>query len=107
MVKLVHYFLNRSVEIPPMYIENVDVMCPKLLETGFNTDLQGLCVVSGVVSLDFNVVVSTLKIRRILKRIENTFDPTILRITFVAITNWSRIPRDSAHSPINASEVSS
>ena len=87
-----------------MYIENVDVMCPKLLETGFNTDLQGLCV---VVSLDFNVFVSTLKIRRILKRIENTFDPTILRSTFVAITNWSRIPRDSAHSPINASEVSS
>ena len=51
-----------------MYIENVDVMCPKLLETGFNTDLQGLCVVSGVVGLDFNVVVSTLKIRRVLKK---------------------------------------
>ena len=102
-----HQFLNRRSVVPPMYIENVDVMCPKLLETDINTDLQGLCVVSGVVSLDFNVVVSTLKIRRILKRIENTFDPTILRITFVAITNWSRIPRDSAHSPINASEVSS
>ena len=90
-----------------MHIQDVYVRRAKLLETGFNTDLQGLCVVSGVVSLDFNVVVSTLKIRRILKRIENTFDPTILRITFVAITNWSRIPRDSAHSPINASEVSS
>ena len=69
MVKLVHYFLNGSVEIPPMYIENVDVMYPKLLETGFNTDLQGLCVVSGVVGLDFNVVVSTLKIRCVLKKV--------------------------------------
>ena len=64
----VHDFFNACCIVPPMYIENVDVMCPKLLETGFNTDLQGLCVVSGVVGLDFNVVVSTLKIRCVLKK---------------------------------------
>ena len=106
-METIHDLLDGGVEIPPVEVENINVVGAKLLETGFNTDLQGLCVVSGVVGLDFNVVVSTLKIRRVLKRIENTFDPTILRITFVAITNWSRIPRDSAHSPINASEVSS
>ena len=68
MVKLVHNFFDRSVEVPPMHIQYIYVVCPKLLETGFNTDLQGLCVVSGVVGLDFNVVVSTLKIRRVLKK---------------------------------------
>ena len=68
-MKTVHDFLDRSAPIPPVNVENVDVRRTKLLQTGLDTDVQRLRVVSRVVDFLTNPFSLYFEVRGILENI--------------------------------------
>ena len=104
----IHHLFDRSIPIPPVDVKNVNIRCAQFLQAGFNADPHWLQIISNVIGLDGDIGCSTFVVGRILGNCQQKITEFgVLRSTFVAITNWSRIPRDSIHSPINSSEDSS
>ena len=55
VVKTVHHLLDASSIVPPVHVEDVDVVCPQLPERILHRDVHGLEVVPGVVHLLENI----------------------------------------------------
>ena len=64
---MVHHFLDGSVPVPPVQIEDVDVRRAQLSQTCFDADLQALRIVPCVVDFVFYVGVRALEVRRVLE----------------------------------------
>ena len=122
LVSQSHCTLRQSKEIlidhetHPVDVEDVYVVRAQLLERCLDRDMQRLHVVPRVMDLLRNIRGSPLERRRILHAtaISHPHKHTPRRRagpsrwpTFVATTIWSRIPRDSIHSPKNSSDDSS
>ena len=60
MVKRVHHFLDGSSPIPPVHVQDVDVRGAKLLERFLGGDVERLCVISRVVDLMSDVILTSL-----------------------------------------------
>ena len=105
--------MDREIGTHPVHVKNVDVGRAQLLERIFNRDMHRLDVVAGVVRLLRDVVPSTLVVRGVLRNglfqhCDNAVETKDQRrLTLVAMTIWSRMPRASIHSPMNCSDVSS
>ena len=52
VVEGVHDFRDRGGEVPPVYVEQIDVACPEFLQTRLQRDPQALGVITHVVRLD-------------------------------------------------------
>jgi hypothetical protein len=51
VVQALHELGNPGTEVPPVYIEQVDIFCLQLLERGLEGDFQGLGGIASVVDL--------------------------------------------------------
>jgi hypothetical protein len=108
VMQAIHHLFDAGIPVPPVNVQNVDVGRAQFLETGFDAGMHGLDVVSDVVRLLSDGVVSALVVGRVLNVGVNEWKETVnVKLAFVAITSCSRISRFSAHSPINISDVSS
>ena len=67
IVKRVHDLLDRCRPIPPVYIQDVDVQRAQLFEGGLHGDVEGLCVISGVIYLVTDLVFAPLEVGCVLK----------------------------------------
>ena len=67
IMKRVHDLINRSGPIPPMHVQDVDVRRTQLLEGCLDGDVEGLCVISGVVHQVSNVILSPLEVACVLR----------------------------------------
>ena len=65
-MKSIHNLLNRSIPVPPMHIQDVNVRRAKLLETGFDTHMHRLDTVSSIIDFGFNASVTAFVVGRIL-----------------------------------------
>ena len=52
VVEGVHKFGDRSGEVPPVYVEQIDVAGPQLLQTRLQRDPQALGMIARIVGLD-------------------------------------------------------
>ena len=108
VVKAVHNFFDGGLVVPPMDVEDVNVVCAEFLEAGCHAEMKRLEVIACVVDLLLSSVRALIVGGVLDEKLRMScvygwrVDPT-----FVAITSWSRIPRFSDHSPMNSSEVSS
>ena len=65
-MKSVHDLLNRSIPIPPMHIQDVNIRCTKLLETSFNAHMHRLDVISSIVDFGLNAGITAFVVGGIL-----------------------------------------
>lgn len=89
-MQTVHHFFDRSVPIPPVQVEDVDVRSAQFPEAGFDTEVHGLYTVACVDTLLLEIVLSTLVISCILERqIESCCVEDVVsnRFTFVEMTS--------------------
>ena len=77
VVQAVHHLLDAASVVPPVHVENVDVVRAQLLQRIFNRDVHRLEVVARVVRLLRDVILSTLVVRSVLcTRIASAPRPT-------------------------------
>jgi hypothetical protein len=62
----VHGLFDRDGPIPPMNIQDVDVRCVQFLQGCLDRNAKTLCVVSGVVHLVSDIILTSLEVDRIL-----------------------------------------
>ena len=65
-MQAVYHLFNRGSKVPPMDIENIDIVGPQFLERRFKGDVQGLQVIPDIRRLLFDTVVASLVVRSIL-----------------------------------------
>ena len=70
----IHHFLDGRLVVPPVNVQDIDVACPELLQTGFDTDVQRLRVVSCIVYLLVDALGANFEVRGILQE-ENVKSP--------------------------------
>ena len=63
----VHNFFDRGIIVPPMDVQQVDVRSAEFLQASLDTDVHRLSIVSGIVGLLYNRVVSALEVCGVLK----------------------------------------
>ena len=68
VMKRVHDLLDRGGPIPPVHIQNVDVRGPQLLEGRLDGDVEGLCVIPGVIHLVGVLILAPLKVGCVLMK---------------------------------------
>ena len=110
VVETIHNLLDVSRVVPEVDVEEVDVVCAEALEALLNGEHERLDVVAGVVHLLLEGIITSTEVVRILRGTglaQRAHPPRYGGRTLVARMSWSRIPRASAHSPMNASDVSS
>ena len=105
-----HELRDAGVPVPEMDIIQVDVSRPELFQRGLDVEVERLRAGASVEDLLLDRVVPILgrtgelfALTSGLVGVENH----IRLITLVAMKSWSRIPFDSAHSPIICSDDSS
>ena len=65
-MQAVYHLFNRGSNVPPMDIENIDIVSPQFPERRFKGDMQGLQVIPDIRRLLFDTVVASLVVRSIL-----------------------------------------
>ena len=68
-MKSVHDLLNGSIPVPPMHIQDVNIRCTKLLETGLNAHMHRLDVISSIVDFGFDAGITAFVIGGVLWKI--------------------------------------
>jgi hypothetical protein len=66
-MKSVHDLPDRGGPIPPMHVQDIDVRGAQFLERCLDGDVEGLCVIPGVIHLVGDFVLSPLEIGCVLK----------------------------------------
>ena len=66
VIQAIHDLLDATGVVPPMDIENIDIVSPQFLERRFKGDVQGLQVIPDIRRLLFDTVVASLVVRSIL-----------------------------------------
>jgi hypothetical protein len=110
-MKRIHDLFDRGGPIPPVHVQDIDIRGAQFLEGCLDGDVEGLCMIPGVIHLVGDVILASLIVGCVLVI---TLAYLIcghatrgVERTLVEMTSWSRMPRFSAHSPMNSSEVSS
>ena len=67
IVQRIHDLLDRCGPIPPMYVQDVDVRGAQFLDGCLDRDMEGLYVISGVVHLVSEFILSPLVVGCILR----------------------------------------
>jgi hypothetical protein len=67
VVETIHHFLDGSIPVPPMHVEDVDVCGAQFLQASFHTNVHRFDVVSDVVHLLRDSVIARLKAGRVLE----------------------------------------
>lgn len=62
MMQIVHDFLYTGIIVPPVHIQNIDVVGAKLPQAGLNTKMEGFAIVSSVIYALLDGIVTTLEI---------------------------------------------
>ena len=65
-METIHDFFYGGIPVPPMDIENIDIVGPQFLERRLEGDVQGLQVIPDIRRLLFDTVVASLVVRSIL-----------------------------------------
>ena len=87
-MKAIHHFLDGSLPIPPVDVENVDVCSSQLLQAGFYTNMHRLDIVSGIEDLLLDPSLCAHKIRCVLcTRISTGPTGPMGLLTLVAMTS--------------------
>ena len=66
VVKRVHDLFKRGGPVPPMNIQDVDIRCAQFLQGCLDRNAETLCVISGVVDLVCDIVLTSLGVTCIL-----------------------------------------
>jgi hypothetical protein len=51
VMKRAHDFLDRGGPIPPMHVQDIDIRCAQFLEGCLDGEVEGLCVIPGIIHL--------------------------------------------------------
>lgn len=99
VMQSIHDFLNTCFIIPPMNIQDINIVGPELLQACVDTEVERLDVVADVVDLLLNVILSTLIVGRILS-METRVSTMIDQCMVVYLRrNYELIPKASLFSP--------
>ena len=66
-MKRVHDLLDRGGPIPPVHVQDVNIRGAQFLEGCLDGDVEGLCVIPGVIHLVGDFVLPPLEVGRVLK----------------------------------------
>ena len=67
IMKRVHDLFDRGGPIPPVHVQDIDIRGAQLLEGCLYGDVEGLCVISGVIHLVGDFLLSPLEVGCVLK----------------------------------------
>ena len=62
VMKCVHDLLNRGGPIPPVHIQDIDIRRAQFLDGRLDRDVEGLCVIPGVIHLVGIFIFASLKV---------------------------------------------
>ena len=107
VVEAVHDLFDVARIVPIVDVEKIDIVRAEALKALLDGEHERLDVVAGVVDLLFEGIVASTEVVGVLR------SPRLVRYahwprrrgrTLVERMSWSRIPRASAHSPMNSSD---
>ena len=100
-VKGMHELRDIGIPVPEVDIEQVDVSRPKFLQRRLDVEMEGFAVGASVEDLLLDRVLPVLGSTSILHSCRDWLRHRTKKVlTLEAMKSWSRIPFDSAHSPM-------